>query len=75
MSDCSYALINWFPFWLGSDSKNWRDDMHPLSPTERGRNRGRGRGRGRGARGGRGGRLGRAGNYYMMTLINYRVFC
>ncbi|KAK2165216.1 hypothetical protein LSH36_53g03020 [Paralvinella palmiformis] len=46
----------------GSDSKNWRDDMHPLSPTERGRNRGRGRGRGRGARGGRGGRLGRAGN-------------
>lgn len=49
-----------FPPPAGFESKNWREDMRPLSPKERGERgyRGSRRGRGRGGRGrGRGGRI------------------
>lgn len=52
------AFLNVIYLLLGSDSKNWRDDMRPPSPREGRGFRGygfRGRGRGRGGRG-RGGR-------------------
>lgn len=60
----------------GSDSKNWREDMRPTSPVERGGRggyRGARRGRGRG-RGGRGGRSPRAHEYGRCYCVRVQVW-
>lgn len=65
----------------GPDSKNWRENMQPLSPKERGGERGTfrgrrgrgGRGGGRGARGGRGRGDGSGDNLGSMIALIYHL--